>query len=132
MRVVTAASAAAFLAGQILGHPSTIPPLNGVSRRSVDLNSFRLDTATEYTNTADVDTLPVAKLARRADYLETASALVKKLVPNAEFRIADDHYVGDNGIAHVNLKQTVHGLDIDNADFNVNVCSLSNFCWHNN
>ncbi|CAG8975503.1 hypothetical protein HYALB_00012279 [Hymenoscyphus albidus] len=121
MRVVSTASAAAFLAGQVLGHPSAIPPLNGVSRRSVDLNNFRFDTATEYVNTADTKDHPIAKLARRGDYLETATELVKKIAPNSEFRIADDHYVGDNGIAHVNFKQTVHGLDIDNADFNVNI-----------
>jgi extracellular elastinolytic metalloproteinase len=33
----------------------------------------------------------------------------------------DDHYVGNNGIAHFYFKQTVNDLDIDNADFNVNV-----------
>ena len=53
--------------------------------------------------------------------MDAATAVVKKVLPNAEFRLVDDHYVGSNGIAHVNFKQTVHGLDIDNADFNVNV-----------
>jgi extracellular elastinolytic metalloproteinase len=32
-----------------------------------------------------------------------------------------DHYVGTNGIAHFYFKQTVNDLDIDNADFNVNI-----------
>ena len=32
-----------------------------------------------------------------------------------------DHYVGTNGIAHYYFKQTANDLDIDNADFNVNI-----------
>lgn len=65
----------------------------------------------------------ISSLSKRVTYIETAKALVQKVAPGSEFRVVDDHYVGSNGIAHVNLKQTVHGLDIDNADFNVNVRS---------
>jgi extracellular elastinolytic metalloproteinase len=46
---------------------------------------------------------------------------VKKAAPGAEYRIVSDHYIGKNGITHVHFKQTAFGLDIDNADFNVNV-----------
>jgi extracellular elastinolytic metalloproteinase len=120
MRFSTTASAA-FLASQVVAHPHAYPPLNGLSKRKLDLNAFRLETETEYSDAATTDSTPIVALAKRETYLETATALVKKTVPGAEFRIADDHYVGTNGIAHVNLKQTVHGLDIDNADFNVNV-----------
>ncbi|KFY89279.1 hypothetical protein V500_05827 [Pseudogymnoascus sp. VKM F-4518 (FW-2643)] len=63
----------------------------------------------------------ISSLSKRVTYIETAKALVQKVAPGSEFRVVDDHYVGSNGIAHVNLKQTVHGLDIDNADFNVNI-----------
>lgn len=55
------------------------------------------------------------------DYVDTATQLVQKTVPGATFRVVGDHYVGDNGVAHINFKQTANGLDIDNADFNVNV-----------
>lgn len=33
----------------------------------------------------------------------------------------NDHYIDIDGIGHVHLKQTVHPIDIDNADFKVNV-----------
>ncbi|EHK99817.1 putative Extracellular metalloproteinase mep [Glarea lozoyensis 74030] len=122
MRFSTTASAA-FLAGSVVAHPHAYPPLNGLSKRKLDLNSFRLETETEYSDTAATDSTPIVALVKRETYLETATALVQKTVPGAEFRVADDHYVGTNGIAHVNLKQTVHGLDIDNADFNVNVAA---------
>ncbi|KAM0661296.1 hypothetical protein ACHAPH_002804 [Verticillium nonalfalfae] len=62
-------------------------------------------------------------LSKRATYVETATELVKATVPGVTFRVVSDHYVGANGIAHVNFKQTAHGIDIDNADFNVNVDS---------
>jgi extracellular elastinolytic metalloproteinase len=117
----SAAASAAFIAGQVVAHPHAYPPLNGLSKRKLDLNSFRLETETEYSNVDSTDSTPIVALAKRDTYLETATALVQKVVPGAEFRVADDHYVGTNGIAHVNLKQTIHGLDIDNADFNVNV-----------
>lgn len=57
----------------------------------------------------------------QSDYLSAATHFVSKLVPNASFRVADDHYIGDNGVAHVRFRQTIHGVDIRNADFNVNV-----------
>lgn len=42
-------------------------------------------------------------------------------MPNATFRLVDDHYVGANGIAHFYFRQTANDVDIDNADFNVNI-----------
>ncbi|OOO05019.1 peptidase M36 fungalysin [Aspergillus oryzae] len=54
-------------------------------------------------------------------YVETAIKLVRETFPNATFRLREDHYVGDNGVAHVHFRQTVHDLDVDNGDFNVNV-----------
>jgi len=52
---------------------------------------------------------------------DTATAQVKLTMPEASFRLSDDHYVGDNGIAHFYFKQTVNNVDVDNADFNVNI-----------
>lgn len=60
-------------------------------------------------------------LLKRDSYVDSATAVVQSTVPGVEFRVVDDHYVGTNGVAHVNFKQTVHGLDVDNSDFNVNV-----------
>lgn len=60
-------------------------------------------------------------LHRGASPVDIAQAFVKKSAPGASFRVSEDHYTSTSGIAHVNLKQTLHGLDIDNADFKVNV-----------
>jgi extracellular elastinolytic metalloproteinase len=93
---------------------------NSLVARSVDLNAFRLKATSEYVN-ASVAESPSVRLRRREDYIETATELVKSIVNGATFRVVQDHYVGTNGIAHVNFKQTAHDIDIDNADFNVNV-----------
>ena len=42
-----------------------------------------------------------SSFTKRADYVDTATELVKSKVPGATFRVVDDHYVGANGIAHV-------------------------------
>jgi extracellular elastinolytic metalloproteinase len=93
-----------------------------LQRRTVDLRSYTLKTTSQYINTPASKADPSLKLLRREGYVETATELVKKIAPDAEFRVVNDHYVGNNGIAHVNFRQTVHGIDIGNADFNVNVC----------
>ncbi|KAI1131112.1 extracellular elastinolytic metallo proteinase [Nemania abortiva] len=93
----------------------------GVRRRAVDLNAFRITQSPEYHNEAVASSNAQLLAIKRDTYVETAAELLKSVVPGAEFRLVGDHYVGTNGIAHVNFKQTVHGLDIDNADFNVNI-----------
>jgi extracellular elastinolytic metalloproteinase len=94
---------------------------NSIVSRAIDLNSFRLTATSEYVNASvAVPNLSLHR-SKRGDYLETATELVKSVVKGATFRVVEDHYVGSNGIAHVNFKQTANGLDIDNADFNINV-----------
>ncbi|KAI8625894.1 extracellular elastinolytic metallo proteinase [Xylariaceae sp. FL1651] len=93
----------------------------GIRRRTVDLNAYRITQTPEYHSQAVTSANPALLVLKRDSYVETATALVKSVVPNATFRLVGDHYVGNNGIAHVNFKQTAHGLDIDNADFNVNI-----------
>lgn len=96
---------------------------SNLRRRSVDLNAFRLKSTAEYISSKATE--ESLRIARRDTYVDTATELVKTIAPGAEFRLVNDHYVGDNGIAHVNFKQTAHGLDIDNADVNVNVSCLA-------
>ncbi|KAK4627330.1 Extracellular metalloproteinase MEP [Fulvia fulva] len=55
------------------------------------------------------------------DPIEAATNHLRSIHPDAEFRTANDNHVSSNGIAHVYFKQTLNGLDIDDADFNVNV-----------
>lgn len=98
-------------------HPQT--QKGGLRKRTVDLDAFRLQDTAEYVKHDDVDEVaPI--LGKRADYVTTATELVKKKVPGATFRVSDA-YTGTNGIAHVYFRQTAHGLDIDNTDFNVNI-----------
>lgn len=69
---------------------------------------------------------PHSRLAKRGTYTETATEFVHLTMPNATFRMIEDHHVGSAGVAHVYFKQTFNGIDVDNAMFNVNVscCSL--------
>ncbi|KAI0201601.1 extracellular elastinolytic metallo proteinase [Astrocystis sublimbata] len=107
------------LLGAASAHPTAVGK-PGIRRRAVDLNAYRITQSPVYHNSAasaDAKLLTV----KRDTYVETATALIKSVVPGATFRLVEDHYVSSNGIAHVNFKQTAHGIDIDNADFNVNV-----------
>ncbi|KAI2630755.1 extracellular metallo proteinase 1 [Hypoxylon sp. NC1633] len=92
-----------------------------VNGRLADNHPYRLREAATYNTAASVVADHSLRVLRRGDYLETATELVRSIAPNATFRVADDHYVGTNGVGHVYFKQTANGLDIDNADFNVNI-----------
>ncbi|KAL7626976.1 hypothetical protein AAE478_003751 [Parahypoxylon ruwenzoriense] len=87
----------------------------------LDNHPYRLKEAASYNNAASVAASPALNLLKRVDYVETATELVKSIAPNTTFRLVDDHYVGTNGVGHVHFRQTANGLDIDNADFNVNI-----------
>ncbi|KAK0109422.1 Fungalysin/Thermolysin Extracellular metalloproteinase 5, variant 2 [Cadophora gregata] len=124
MRFLSHAGTVALLAANVLGHPSApSTSRRGLSPRVIDLTKFRITTESTYSNATATAESEIVPLVRRADYVDTATALVASVAPGAEFRVVDDHYVSDSGIAHVNFKQTAHGLDIDNADFNVNVAA---------
>ncbi|KAL9619874.1 MAG: hypothetical protein Q9160_005521 [Pyrenula sp. 1 TL-2023] len=102
-------------------HPTHRGQRPNLHRRTVDINRFRLQTKTTYVNSTVADTSGNLNRRQDTDYVQIATDLVKKIAPDATFRVVDDHYVGKSGIAHVNFKQTANDLDIDNADFNVNV-----------
>ena len=106
----------------VASHPHHGPKTSSLKKRTVDLNNFRLKSTAYYVKAYNVKAdRAVAAFSKGDTYVETATALVKRVAPDAEFRVVEDHWVGDNGVAHINFKQTAHGLDIDNADFNVNV-----------
>ncbi|KAG4438422.1 hypothetical protein IFR05_006075 [Cadophora sp. M221] len=124
MRFLSQAGVVGLLASNVLGHPSSpSTSRRGLAPRVIDLSKFRLTTGSTYSNATATAESEISGLVRRVDYVDTATALVQSVVPGAEFRVVSDHYVSENGIAHVNFKQTAHGLDIDNADFNVNVAA---------
>ncbi|KAL3492277.1 hypothetical protein BJX62DRAFT_236308 [Aspergillus germanicus] len=115
----------------ISAHPTHNP--NSLTHRSLDLRAYQLSSRTAYINAADTAAnSPLPRIVLRSSltqeaYLETAMQLVERIAPNATFRLANDHYIGDNGIAHVHFWQTVDGVDIDNAVLSVNVGVLFTF-----
>ena len=90
---------------------------------AVDLEPYRIKTAPEYVNGRKAGSALAQINTRKSGggYVETAKELVKKVAPDAKFRVIDDHFVSTGGVGHVNFKQTANGVDIDNAVFNVNV-----------
>ncbi|EZG03223.1 extracellular metalloproteinase 1 [Trichophyton rubrum CBS 735.88] len=117
----------------VLAHPqpSTSTSLAGRAG-AVDLNEFRIAHRSSYTSHDEMKKLPSIASFRQGTYLEVATELVKQTMPNMEFRLVDDHYVGDSGIGHVRFRQTMHGIDIDNSDFNVNVGKDGKVLSHGN
>ncbi|KAF7631368.1 putative extracellular elastinolytic metallo proteinase [Aspergillus flavus] len=106
-----------FVCAQSCEPASLSPRLAGV-----DLEKFRLTPNAEYVDSDQqipISTTNVGLIEQ--SYVETAIKLVRETFPTASFRLREDHYVGDNGVAHVHFRQTVHDLDVDNGDFNVNV-----------
>ncbi|KAE9579475.1 hypothetical protein CGMCC3_g4703 [Colletotrichum fructicola] len=111
------------LASRAAGHPAH--GLRQLSKRTQLLNSYRFNTVSSYTAGNDA-TFPEPKTAterrdKRADYIGIATLKLRETVTQAEFRLVDDSYVGSNGVAHVHFQQTVDGIDVDNAQFNVNI-----------
>ncbi|KAJ8121691.1 hypothetical protein ONZ43_g1922 [Nemania bipapillata] len=104
----------------VYAHPSPRSS-NNVQGRAVDLKAFRMNTNSQYINHKSSKADQSLRLLKRGTYIETATELVKQVVPNAEFRLKKDHYVGTNGVAHVYFRQTMNGLDVGNANFNVNI-----------
>lgn len=99
------------------------------SERRAIINSYKIETAgTEFTTVGHVAVGATtgqkktrARDVKKTNYVEIATAQIQEALPGATFRVIEDHYVGKNGVAHVHFQQTVDGLDVDNANFQVNV-----------
>jgi extracellular elastinolytic metalloproteinase len=113
------------LAANVHAHPTKQHDSgSNLVRRGIDISKYHLPSLSDYTPSTHVDVEDEASLQSvdlKRDYVATATRAVKRLAPHAKFRVVDDHYVDVDGIGHVHFKQTVHGIDIDNADFKVNV-----------
>lgn len=123
MRFATSVGVASLLVTRVLGHPAAAQHAH--SKRGIDISSYRLKGQSAYSDVAKTGELSLPPSFGEASYTDTAAALVKELFPKAEYRLVADHYIGNDGVGHVVFKQQVHGIDIDNADFNVNVSGLS-------
>lgn len=95
------------------------------SRGVANLNAFRLPMLASYTSAerALVGRETTPSSSSSFDPVEVAKAHLKDKSPDASFRLVDDYYTGSNGITHVRFKQTFNNIDVDNADYNVNVSS---------
>ncbi|KAL4894698.1 extracellular metallo proteinase mep [Aspergillus ambiguus] len=117
---LTALAGALALPLCALAHPAR--RTKGIERRGIDLTPYRLPGASEYTSSWNSPGRSlIFERTEDEDYVESAKKVVQSVHPDAIFRVIDDHYVGDNGVSHVHLLQTAHGIDIDNANFNVNI-----------
>ena len=92
------------------------------SELSSRLDNFRPQQRSRYV-AEDGEEISVQRTSAPAstDPIEAATNHLRSVHPEAEFRRVNDNHVSSNGIAHVYFKQTLNGLDIDDADFNVNV-----------
>lgn len=119
----------AQLATTVIAHPHAAPqPAAGsaLHKRALDIGAFKYKfpagAAKYVTNEVIAEKGPLPRALASAD--DVATALVKSAHPKAEFRKVTS-YQSKNGVAHVTFKQTVHGIDIDTADFNVNVSTCT-------
>ncbi|KAM5494743.1 Fungalysin/Thermolysin Extracellular metalloproteinase 5 [Microsporum audouinii] len=103
----------------VLAHPQ---PGTSLAGRAVDLNAYRMADRASYMSSDEMQAQqPHIASVSAGGYVETATEVVKRVMPGMTFRLVDDHYVGVSGISHVYFRQTMHGMDIDNSDFNVNI-----------
>lgn len=99
------------------------------------LDTYRLNTVSTYTTLDLNGDVPSISDVKRGDdanpdqigdeavpyYVQSATSHVRKIVPGASFRLADDYYVGTNSVGHVHFQQIIDGIDVDTAYFKVNV-----------
>ncbi len=123
----------AGLAANVQAHPAFHEDEHSMSlsTRALVLSKYDMPPISNYSPAEVTKENKAAKaVGKRSTYVETATEFIKKEAPGLEFRVVDDHYVSSSGVAHVNFRQTHHDIDIDNADFKVNV-SESHFQRYN-
>lgn len=117
----TVVAGLAWLVGILDAHPTAASAESSLKTSALDAAKYRMPTLSEYADNNEVVADSSIMSLMAGSYIDTATAVVKNIAPEATFRLVDDHYVGESGIGHVRFRQTHHGIDIDNADINVNV-----------
>lgn len=108
------------LAASVTAHPH-VQARFGASQR-LDISKYALPSTSFYSSSFETERNLIAmNVEAGADFTDTAAQFVRQTFPELEFRMAGDHYVDINGLGHVQFKQTHNGIDIDNADLNVNI-----------
>jgi extracellular elastinolytic metalloproteinase len=92
-------------------HRTTVQPFSPVIPRAYITNI----------NSGTVSTLPLWSDIVSEDKLETALGFVKKIVGNGvQYVVKSEYTTSHNGVHHAFLRQTMEGLEIFNADLNIN------------
>lgn len=86
--------------------------------RRADNTTYAYPQNVSYTPSTQVSGVPIFGTH---DPVEVATRFIYWKSPKAQFRVVDDFFTSSNGITHVHFKQTANGIDIDNADYTVNV-----------
>jgi extracellular elastinolytic metalloproteinase len=119
---LTAATFPALAQAHLHGHARPKRTPNNLAQYSATASRYPMPALTKYTNSiVEAEEVGRFRSAPSSNYVETATEFASQQVPEVEWRVVPDYYVGKNGIGHVHLKQQVHGLDLLNGDFNVNV-----------
>ncbi|CEJ94892.1 hypothetical protein VHEMI10399 [[Torrubiella] hemipterigena] len=109
-----------WLAASATAHPH-VQTRSGASQR-LDISKYALPSKSFYGSSSEMaENVTIMNIQPTASFTETASEFVRRRFPELEFRMANDHYIGSNGLGHVHFKQIHNGIDIDNADINVNI-----------
>lgn len=123
MAVLSKIIAIAAAVTTVAAHPRPLPQQggrNGGISRSID--DFQPVGFAEYVNNEESPVSTFAAEGRfNGDYEAAAEAFVAERFPGITLRKADSSYQGTNGIGHVYFRQQINGVDLDNADVNVNV-----------
>lgn len=113
----------AALSGLILtsfAHPHHASSSNGIEARQVAGNRFEQFRPVQRSTYVPEGEVSIARVpSAGGDYVEVATAHLRSIHPEAEFRQVGDNHVSSSGVGHVYFKQTLNGIDIDDADFNV-------------
>ncbi|KAF5019948.1 hypothetical protein F66182_8045 [Fusarium sp. NRRL 66182] len=120
------------LAAVASAYPPTLTSTS-VAKRQALINSHKLETHSKYITY--IEGQRVKSILKRAetpdiDYVQIATLKLREMAPDATFRLIDDHYIGTNGVAHVNFQQVVDGIDVENANFNVNILKSGDILSH--
>ncbi|PSK46005.1 cytokinesis protein 3 [Elsinoe australis] len=123
MAVLSKIIAIAAAVTSVAAHPRPLPQQggrNGGISRSID--DFQPVGFAEYVNNEESPVSTFAAEGRfNGDYEAAAEAFVAERFPGITLRKADASYQGTNGIGHVYFRQQINGVDLDNADVNVNI-----------
>lgn len=110
----------------VAAHPARAQSSSGLTKRSVDLDSFRPKIESVYVEEGAVEQDGLARRDPSPEIL--ARNQVRRTAPGSDFRLVYS-YTGSNGVTHFYYKQTFNDVDVAFGDFNVNVSGITVISW---